>query len=212
MNKIKLNKENIESVTWHKRTNIVWDEVSAEIVEGLEPNYVSKSGSAYYYLESGIVRKSNHWGRFISNCSWYLRQSSDEGRSWYIDKNFNQDVYGFVSYSSVYHNIANHIIKREIENTLNNSKMKEIEASQKRRFAKKAILAVLKGDTINGVSVAKRTAKTITFSTDKGNKRIEASNYVTSDKIAENIAKILNVTEYFNLSLYESKEIRAILG
>lgn len=37
-----------------------------------EPDYVSDSGSAYWYFEDGVVRQSDHWGHRIASCSWLL--------------------------------------------------------------------------------------------------------------------------------------------
>lgn len=38
-----------------------------------EPDYVSGSGSAYWYVNGGVVRCSDHWGYGIASCKWYLR-------------------------------------------------------------------------------------------------------------------------------------------
>lgn len=37
-----------------------------------EPDYVSASGSAYWYGDDGVVRASTHWGAKIASCDWYL--------------------------------------------------------------------------------------------------------------------------------------------
>ncbi|WP_353083658.1 hypothetical protein [Flavobacterium sp.] len=37
----------------------------------MKPNFISKSGSSYYFTEKGVYRHSNHWGR-AANCKWRL--------------------------------------------------------------------------------------------------------------------------------------------
>lgn len=39
-----------------------------------EPDYVSASGSKYWYVNGGVVRSSDHWGDGIASCSWYIRE------------------------------------------------------------------------------------------------------------------------------------------
>ena len=39
-----------------------------------EPDYISGSGSAYWYVNGGVVRRSNHWGDAIASCAWYIRE------------------------------------------------------------------------------------------------------------------------------------------
>ena len=44
-----------------------------------EADYVSDSGSAYWYTEGGVFRKSNHWGYEVASCDWFL---GDDESSW----------------------------------------------------------------------------------------------------------------------------------
>lgn len=37
-----------------------------------EPDYVSSSGSQYWYTDDGVVRGSNHWGEGVASCDWTL--------------------------------------------------------------------------------------------------------------------------------------------
>ena len=37
-----------------------------------EPDFVSKSGSRYWYDGDKVYRMSNHWGRVIASCNWLL--------------------------------------------------------------------------------------------------------------------------------------------
>lgn len=36
------------------------------------PDFVSDSGSSYWYTEEGVIRESNHWGRAIASCNWFI--------------------------------------------------------------------------------------------------------------------------------------------
>ena len=35
-------------------------------------DYESESGSRYWYSDKGVIRESNHWGRGVASCDWYL--------------------------------------------------------------------------------------------------------------------------------------------
>lgn len=60
---------------FHKHTFCIFKEVENKEIEGLKPNYSSKSGSVYYFTDAGLYRVSNHWGR-AANCRWKLDSSS----------------------------------------------------------------------------------------------------------------------------------------
>ncbi|WP_306354283.1 hypothetical protein [Flavobacterium sp. '19STA2R22 D10 B1'] len=54
-----------------KHTFCVFKEVPASSVEAKLWHHQSKSGSSYYFVEDGVYRLSNHWGR-AANCRWRL--------------------------------------------------------------------------------------------------------------------------------------------
>lgn len=56
---------------FHKHTFCIFQEVTFESINVLKPNFISKSGSSYYFTEKGVYRHSNHWGR-AANCKWRL--------------------------------------------------------------------------------------------------------------------------------------------
>ncbi|MFK6999835.1 hypothetical protein [Flavobacterium oreochromis] len=60
-----------------KKTFCVFQEVSHSSISNLTPDFISKSGSKYYYSQKGIYRLSNHWGRF-ANAKWRLIDNSLE--------------------------------------------------------------------------------------------------------------------------------------
>jgi hypothetical protein len=35
-------------------------------------DYVSESGSKYFYTKEGVIRVSDHWGSQIATCNWHL--------------------------------------------------------------------------------------------------------------------------------------------
>jgi hypothetical protein len=64
-------------------------------VADLKLGYKSASGSAYYFTELGVYRKSNHWGR-AANCRWRLITNADY-------KN-QTEIVGFARWTDFYPN------------------------------------------------------------------------------------------------------------
>lgn len=54
-----------------KNTFCVFQEKKIQEIIALPVQYESKSGSSYYYIEEGMYRLSNHWGR-LANSKWRL--------------------------------------------------------------------------------------------------------------------------------------------
>jgi len=54
-----------------KNTFCIFKEVPYSEISGLEQDFISESGSIYYYTELGMYRLSNHWGR-LANSKWRL--------------------------------------------------------------------------------------------------------------------------------------------
>jgi hypothetical protein len=69
--------------------------VEKDAVLDLKLGYKSASGSEYFFTESGVFRKSNHWGR-AANCRWRLITNSDY-------KNQMESV-GFANWTDFYPN------------------------------------------------------------------------------------------------------------
>jgi hypothetical protein len=61
---------------FHKHTYCVFHEAAFSEIENQKPNYKSKSGSSYYFTETGVYRLSNHWGR-AANCKWRLESTRE---------------------------------------------------------------------------------------------------------------------------------------
>ncbi len=60
-----------DSSNFHKHTFCLWKEVTQADFEQIGNSFTSKSGSAYFFTDSGVYRISNHWGR-VANCRWRL--------------------------------------------------------------------------------------------------------------------------------------------
>lgn len=54
-----------------KKTFCIFKEQPLDWLVNKECDFKSKSGSSYYYTESGMYRLSNHWGR-LANSKWRL--------------------------------------------------------------------------------------------------------------------------------------------
>ncbi len=63
-----------------KNTFCVFHEVALSEIENLQVSYKSDAGSTYYYIEKGMFRFSNHWGR-LANSKWRLVSSEMESES-----------------------------------------------------------------------------------------------------------------------------------
>lgn len=80
-----------------------------------KPDYVSGSGSTYWYTEDGVYRSSDHWGSSVATCSWYLRGENDlkaaigafggSGSDWFVgtgegrDRLLHKDAAAFCPWS-----------------------------------------------------------------------------------------------------------------
>ena len=56
---------------FHKHTFCIFTEVEIGAIGNSKPDFTSKSGSSYYFTETGVYRRSNHWSR-VANCRWRL--------------------------------------------------------------------------------------------------------------------------------------------
>lgn len=79
------------------------------------PDYVSGSGSTYWYTGEGVYRSSDHWGSSVATCSWYLRGENDlkaaigafggSGSDWFVgtgegrDRLLHKDAAAFCPWS-----------------------------------------------------------------------------------------------------------------
>ena len=61
----------ITRTNFFERTNAIFSAV--DTLPQRRPNYTSYR-SAYWYTDSGVFRRSDHWGRGIRTCNWLLRE------------------------------------------------------------------------------------------------------------------------------------------
>ncbi len=67
------------------------------------PDYISESGSRYWYKKDGLIRGSNHWGNRVANCDWALKLKNGKtiyGNSAFSAKSFRDEKYGFVKWKN----------------------------------------------------------------------------------------------------------------
>jgi len=99
-----------------------------------QPDFVSDSGSSYWYMNGGVVRVSNHWGH-VASCFWYLKGQKHPNRgclttetlaaftsfsdmnrtksfSKIIAKSFNQRSFAKGSDKQVYHTLYTFLCDR----------------------------------------------------------------------------------------------------
>lgn len=81
---------------FHKYTFCIFKEVDVDAIKDLKLHYKSKSGSCYYFVESGVYRLSNHWSR-VANCKWRLDANSKLQTS-----NSNRTKLGYANWSDFY--------------------------------------------------------------------------------------------------------------
>lgn len=77
---------------FHKHTFCIFQEVALDVLKDLKLHYKSKSGSSYYFVENGVYRYSNHWGR-AANCKWRLISNTT---------NKNRTKLGYANWSDFY--------------------------------------------------------------------------------------------------------------
>jgi len=74
MNRKRYNKDN-----FFKHTYCIFDERDISEIENIKNNYVSHSGSKYFFLPQGVYRISNHWGR-VAGCRWRLNSLDNKSQ------------------------------------------------------------------------------------------------------------------------------------
>ena len=70
----------IEKITFdnfHKGTNADFKEILRAGIPKRKPDFISDSGSKYWFTANSIIRQSDHWGQ-LDTCNWYL-----DGKSGY---------------------------------------------------------------------------------------------------------------------------------
>lgn len=55
-----------------KNTYCIFKAVDISLLKDKKPDFISKSGSQYFYTKEGVYRISSHWGR-AATCKWRLQ-------------------------------------------------------------------------------------------------------------------------------------------
>ncbi len=92
MQEKKYNKHN-----YYRSTYAVYNEVALTELPFEKWHYLSKSGSAYFYTNKGVYRKSNHWGR-AAKCRWVLAS----GNAMYVSK--GRERIGYANWTDFFEN------------------------------------------------------------------------------------------------------------
>ncbi|RZJ64224.1 MAG: hypothetical protein EOO50_16375 [Flavobacterium sp.] len=96
---------------FHKNTFCVF---RATAIPRRKPDFVSRSGSRYWFSDEGVTRHSNHWGR-AAKCKWRLvlsEVSSREKTGFAKWNDFMRDnEFERLYFISIQHGIANYFHK-----------------------------------------------------------------------------------------------------
>jgi len=83
-NEILINEKNQNNITFEnffESTFANFQKISREEIKMLKntkPNYISKSGSTYWYIGNCVYRHSNHFLRENASCSWFLENETSK--------------------------------------------------------------------------------------------------------------------------------------
>lgn len=69
-----------EKISYFSHSKVLWqpiamtknNEGAIEEALNVEPDFISNSGSYYYYCEKGVYRLSNHYNSRVASCNWKL--------------------------------------------------------------------------------------------------------------------------------------------
>jgi len=70
----KITFENFFESTFANFQKISKEEI--KMLKNTQPNFISKSGSTYWYLNGYVYRHSNHFSRDTGSCAWFLEGKS----------------------------------------------------------------------------------------------------------------------------------------
>ncbi len=67
-----------------------------------KPDFVSGSGSCYWYTKKGVTRGSDHWGGGVDNCDWALHTKNGKNiygaGYWKHARSFAEPKYGYADW------------------------------------------------------------------------------------------------------------------
>ena len=83
-NEILINEKNQNNITFEnffESTFANFQKISKKeinMLKKIKPNYISKSGSIYWYIGNYVYRCSNHFLRENASCSWFLENETSK--------------------------------------------------------------------------------------------------------------------------------------
>lgn len=92
-----------DETNYYDYTNVLY--VECEKPEKAE-DYISNSGSRYWYFPEGVVRGSNHWGNGVDKCDWALKLKDGKtiyGINAFDLRCFKDEKFGFAKWSDFVH-------------------------------------------------------------------------------------------------------------
>ena len=105
-----------------------------------KPDFVSDSGSRYWYSKSGVIRGSAHWGNGVYNCDWALHMKNGKttyGVSFKAPKQFPEEVFGFSKWEDfVFKAKLIEIADKEYITTFNNVVGRDLYKIGKKKYQK----------------------------------------------------------------------------
>ena len=81
VNKFNYNKSKITFDDFHLSTFADYKKIKTKEIPQRPADYISRSGSKYWYQNDSVIRESNHWGRTIASCNWLLNSCAYKGQS-----------------------------------------------------------------------------------------------------------------------------------
>lgn len=75
-----------------------------------DPDYVSKSGSKYWYEDDGVYRQANHWGEGVASCDWFINGNITDYAN--FANTLEKDIVGFAKWND-FTNTANMTIREQ---------------------------------------------------------------------------------------------------
>ena len=101
-------------------------------------DYVSLSGSRYWYKKEGLIRGSNHWGNRIVNCDWALMRKNAKniyGTSAYTSTTVQEELFGYVKWEDIILKTRLLTIRnKEIVTTFNNKLSLDVYKVGKKKY------------------------------------------------------------------------------
>ena len=106
-------------------------------------DYVSDSGSRYWFYKKGIVRGSDHWGNGVANCDWPLKKIDGKmiyGTSHKSAKVFRNEQFGYCDWKDFVFKAQLHdIAGKEVLSTFNNVKGRDLIKVDKKLYQRKIV-------------------------------------------------------------------------